>query len=80
MVSLSAAQKAARKVIESTYILIYLENNVSGYAVNKEIIGHGDLFKASYYKEIISEVLSKNLTNSSTFTEEFIKILKELIT
>lgn len=57
-------------------IVNYLFENVSRYsvAIKDELLSKP--FKAKYMKEIIPEILGKNLTNPDEFTVEFIKLLK----
>ena len=61
-------------------LLAYLHTNVSPYSTAFRISGpKPNLFDSKKYKEIIPEVLVKNENTPDEFTEEFIRILKELL-
>lgn len=61
-------------------LLGYLHTHVSPYSTAFKISGSTpNLFDSKKYKEIIPEVLVKNKNAPDEFTEEFIRILKELL-
>ena len=65
-----------RKEINTEELIEFLYKNISKYCVNKSNLTD---FKAKNYKEIIPEILAKQETNPNRFTEEFMRLLKEVI-
>lgn len=67
------------KEADDDTVLEYLYCNISQYSIYlKKENNKNALFNRRKYKEIIPEVLAKHNANPDNFTEEFIKILKEL--
>lgn len=56
-----------------------LEKELSLYASESSADKEGTRFNAKHYKEVIPEALSKNQTNPNAFTNEFVKLLKEVV-
>ena len=79
---LDIAQRAYYNVfgerISKTDTLEYLRNNVSIYSIRRNYETIDKPLKVKYFKEIIPEVLGKDMTNPDKFSNEFIKILKEV--
>ncbi len=65
--------------VSNKELLKYLETFISRYSIDRRYSESGKVFNAKYYKEIIPELLAKNLTDSSAFTIECINILKGLM-
>lgn len=68
------------KDISTQGIIEYLMFNLSKYSVDLQASNRlkaQKKFKQSYYKEVLSEVLAKDYTNSDAFSAEFVRILKE---
>lgn len=60
----------------------YLEENVSLYSISynpSKSAANANRFSTKFYSEIISEVLAKDNSNSSEFTAEFLRLLKERV-
>ena len=62
--------------LSNSAMIEYLTQNVSVYSVSRKKDTIGKPFKPKYLKEIIPEILGKNVTNPDDFTTEFIKMLK----
>lgn len=63
-------------------VISYLEENVSLYSISynpTESASNANRFSTKFYSEIISEVLAKDNSNSSEFTAEFLRLLKERV-
>jgi hypothetical protein len=61
-------------------VLTYLHSHVSPYSTAAQIsLSRPNLFDPKKYKEVIPEVLVKHENASDEFTEEFVRILKELL-
>ena len=65
--------------ISDREIVTYLRDNVSTYSVAIAADKFERPFKARYYKEIIPEVTAKNETNPNSFTEEFVRLMMEVV-
>ena len=60
----------------------FLEENISLYSISynpTESATNANRFSTKFYSEIISEVLAKDNSNSSAFTAEFLRLLKERV-
>lgn len=57
-------------------LIEYIENNISQYSVDINPEFDDKPFESKYYKEIIPEILAKNITEANIFTKEFVKIMK----
>lgn len=66
------------KEISDFDIVRYLKREVSIYSVIIKERYMQKPFNKNYYKEVIPELIAKNMTNPNEFTSEFIKLLKEL--
>ena len=67
------------KQADDDTILEYLYSNISKYSIYlKKEKNKNALFNRRKYKEIIPEIFAKHNANPDNFTEEFIKLLKEL--
>lgn len=67
------------KEADDDTILDYLYSNVSNYSIYlKKEKNKNAMFNRRKYKEIIPEIFAKHNANPNNFTEEFIKLLKEL--
>lgn len=78
------ARKARYNIFEEESsldeILSFLDEHVSPYStVFSEQNEHANLFNLKKYKEIIPEVIVRNCRSANAFTEEFVRLLKELI-
>lgn len=63
-------------------VISYLEENVSLYSISynpTKSASNANRFSTKFYSEIISEVLAKDNSNSSEFTAEFLRLLKERV-
>lgn len=63
-------------------VISYLEENVSLYSISynpSKSAANANRFSTKFYSEIISEVLAKDNSNSSEFTAEFLRLLKERV-
>ena len=65
--------------ISNNDILSYLRKNISRYTITINNMQSIKKKKSSLYKEVTSEIFAKNFTNSTEFTIEFVKLLKEMI-
>lgn len=57
-------------------IFAYLYDNVSPYSIATTDSGNNKTSVGKKFKEIVSEVLAKNNSNSDDFTKEFVNLLK----
>jgi hypothetical protein len=63
-------------------VISYLKENVSLYSISynpTKSASNANRFSKKFYSEIISEVLAKDNSNSSEFTAEFLRLLKERV-
>lgn len=65
-----------RECLTNEDLLDYLIANVSEYSVTLPFLYSGKQFKQSYYKEVLPELLAKNKTNATLFTEECVRLLR----
>ena len=68
------------KNMEMDEIIVFLNNEVSQYAIeyNEKLDGIEHKSNARRYQEIIPEILAKHNSNANAFTNEFVKLLKEV--
>ncbi len=65
--------------IAPSEMLDYLEDNVSKYSTHRKEQKHlSRYFKQRDYPEVIPEVLAKDITNPNEFTNEFVRLMKEV--
>ncbi len=60
-------------------LLIYLEKNISEYSIDIDEQRRKRPFKSKYCKEVLPEIMAKHSTDPDKFTEEFVRLLKEMV-
>lgn len=68
-----------KEEISDKDIVNYLRKNISDYSSDIDERFLNRPIKSKYFKEIVPEILAKDLTNPNEFTNEFVSILKEVI-
>lgn len=68
-----------KEEIEDIKVVDYLTDAISVYSTSKDEVGSRGRFNKKQYKEVLPEVLAKDFTNPNDFTDEYIKILKDVI-
>ena len=64
---------------DAAALLDYLEAEISGYSSDEYgVIGDKDDFIPSNYREIIPEIMVKDRNSPNPFTQEYIRVMKEL--
>ena len=79
---LEIARQAYYNVYEQTLsylsVLDYLHEEISEYSDRLSEDNENRPFKAKHYKEVLPELLSKDKTNPSVFSSEYVRLLKEV--
>ena len=80
---LELAQKAYYNIYKQTRnykeMIPFLKEEVSVYSTNISIEHEEAPFNVKHYKEVVPEMLSKNATNPDLFSQEFVRLLKEVL-